>query len=186
MKRDDSARLREQQGYLYRWFAMRRQKPDREPLPQRQPPLRLACAWLLSGERSALDDAAQRFPNTCSSTHLNLKSPPAWRAGLQLSSEATAKPLSTDISSMPRAPNWMGWPKELLGTLTQSKPPSPIPGARVQSKAASTASRRSSAKCKDAPGAICCEVGCWRRPDQPRNGDEGQDNQPAPSLRKSP
>ena len=48
---------------LYRWLATRRQKPDQNVAqePQRQPPSRRACAWPLSQEPSALDEAAQRF-----------------------------------------------------------------------------------------------------------------------------
>lgn len=47
---------------LYRWLAARRQAPARDAAtPQCQPPSRRVCAWLLSEEPGALDDANQRF-----------------------------------------------------------------------------------------------------------------------------
>lgn len=62
MGRSQTARLRRQQDDLYRWLAARRQAPARNVAPpQCQPPSRRVCAWLLSDEPSALDDATQRF-----------------------------------------------------------------------------------------------------------------------------
>lgn len=49
---------------FYRWLTMRRQNPacdNAAPPPLYRPPSRRACAWLLSEEPCALDDAAQRF-----------------------------------------------------------------------------------------------------------------------------
>jgi transposase len=46
---------------LYRWVAGRRQKPPSETTSQCRPPSRRVCAWLLSEEPSALDDATRRF-----------------------------------------------------------------------------------------------------------------------------
>lgn len=47
---------------LYRWLAARRHKPARDaPAPRRQPPSQRVCAWLLSEDPGALDDAARRF-----------------------------------------------------------------------------------------------------------------------------
>jgi transposase len=47
---------------LYRWLSARLQKPEVEPAASRgRPPSRRACAWLLSEEPSALDDATQSF-----------------------------------------------------------------------------------------------------------------------------
>ena len=47
---------------LYRWLAAQHQKPGLEATtPQRRPPSRRVCAWLLSEEPATLDDATQRF-----------------------------------------------------------------------------------------------------------------------------
>lgn len=49
---------------FYRWLSSRRQAPSRvAATPQRRPPSRRVCAWLLSQEPNTLDDATQRFLN---------------------------------------------------------------------------------------------------------------------------
>lgn len=94
---------------LYRWLAAGRQRPE-PATPQRRPPSRRVCAWLLSEEQSTLDDATQCFLH-----HLFEHAPGLLVAGelarrFAASSVVTKRRPSKIGLPMTLAPNWMPWP----------------------------------------------------------------------------